>query len=80
MPKQYVQDKLEQEARQVCELILYGGAYVYVCGNARRMAKDVHAKMVGLMAEHPKFNNSVEAAEELVKVLKKQRRWQEDVW
>lgn len=78
--KEYVQNKLEQEASQVCRLILGRSAYVYVCGNARRMAKDVYATMLRLMAQRPKFNKSVEAADEYIKVMKKERRWQEDVW
>src|SRR5690606_31963146 len=39
--KIYVQDRLLERAADVFAWI-QGGAYVYVCGDANRMAKDVH--------------------------------------
>ncbi len=57
---------------------LNGGAHFYVCGDAQRMAKDVHATLKQIaMAEG---NMSEEAASEFLSNLTKSRRYQRDVY
>jgi sulfite reductase alpha subunit-like flavoprotein len=73
--KQYVQHLLNQQAEQVRELILRQGAYVYVCGNARSMAKDVYITMKELLEQDCDSNGDAYVAD-----MKKAKRWQEDVW
>lgn len=75
--KVYVQHRLEQEAQYVNEL-LEQGAYFYVCGDASRMAKDVQSALIRIISQQ----RSIEAkeAESLVKRMRLQGKYQEDVW
>lgn len=47
----YVQDRLREHGRELYAR-LEGGAHLYVCGDAGRMARDVHAALVGIVASH----------------------------
>lgn len=81
MPKTYVQDRLVEHQSQVCDLIVRHGAYVYICGNARRMARDVSAAMLKLLAADTAFEGRPESAvADFVGEMKREKRWQEDVW
>ena len=54
------------------------GAHIYVCGDQTRMAKDVHAALIDIVAEHG--NKSAEDAEDYVKNLRSAKRYQRDVY
>ncbi|MDF1754835.1 MAG: assimilatory sulfite reductase (NADPH) flavoprotein subunit [Verrucomicrobiales bacterium] len=75
--KVYVQDKLRQSAAEVYEWIK-GGAHIYVCGDASRMAHDVHTALIEIIAEHG--GKSTEEAEAFVAEMKKAKRYQRDVY
>jgi sulfite reductase (NADPH) flavoprotein alpha-component len=47
--KAYVQNRLREHARELYAW-LERGAHLYVCGDATRMAKDVHAALVDVLA------------------------------
>ena len=49
--KIYVQDRMRQTGRDLWAW-LSEGAHVYVCGDAKRMAKDVELALVDIVAEH----------------------------
>lgn len=49
--KIYVQQRLREQGRDVYDW-LEGGAYLYVCGDAAKMAKDVHAALLDVIATH----------------------------
>jgi sulfite reductase (NADPH) flavoprotein alpha-component len=51
---------------------------VYVCGDASRMAKDVHSALRTIVAEQGGMTN--DAAEEYVDSLKEQHRYHRDVY
>jgi sulfite reductase (NADPH) flavoprotein alpha-component len=75
--KQYVQDKLHDQAASIRRLVLRENAHVYICGNAARMAKDVAAAMRGILAED---GETVAGVEEYLVEMKRTKRWCEDVW
>lgn len=75
--KFYVQDRMREVGRDVWTW-LAEGAHVYVCGDAKRMAKDVERALVDITAEHGA--RSVDEAVAFVSELKKKGRFQLDVY
>ncbi|MDW5375792.1 assimilatory sulfite reductase (NADPH) flavoprotein subunit [Halomonas sp. HP20-15] len=75
--KVYVQDRLRERGAELYRW-LEDGAHVYVCGDAERMAPDVHAALVEIVAEHG--GHSFEQAGEYLKQLTRDRRYQRDVY
>jgi sulfite reductase (NADPH) flavoprotein alpha-component len=75
--KIYVQDRMLEEAQTFWSW-LQDGASVYVCGDASRMAKDVHAAIQTIVAEQGGM--TTEAAEEYMHSLKEQHRYHRDVY
>jgi sulfite reductase (NADPH) flavoprotein alpha-component len=54
------------------------GAYFYVCGDASRMAKDVELSLLDVIAKGS--NGTLEHATEYLSAMKKQKRYQRDVY
>ncbi|WP_455002247.1 assimilatory sulfite reductase (NADPH) flavoprotein subunit [Cardiobacterium hominis] len=75
--KVYVQDKLREEAASVWQW-LKDGAYVYVCGDAARMAKDVERALLDIIAGEGGMD--VDAAADYLDELRQARRYQRDVY
>ncbi|KAI8084726.1 uncharacterized protein BX664DRAFT_171383 [Halteromyces radiatus] len=75
--KIYVQHRLEEHGQAMWQL-LEKGAYIYVCGDAKNMARDVNQTFVNLAMEYG--NKSEDKALEYVKSLRNIGRYQEDVW
>ena len=75
--KVYVQDKLREEAASVWQW-LKDGAYVYVCGDAARMAKDVERALLDIIAGEGSMD--VDAAADYLDELRQARRYQRDVY
>jgi sulfite reductase (NADPH) flavoprotein alpha-component len=75
--KVYVQDRMREAGSELWRW-LNEGAYVYVCGDAKRMAKDVERALVDIAAEHGA--RSTEEAINFVAGLKKAGRYQADVY
>lgn len=75
--KVYVQHKLREHGRELYAW-LESGAHLYVCGDATRMAKDVHAALIGIIAEHG--GKSAEDAAEQLSQLQTQGRYARDVY
>jgi sulfite reductase (NADPH) flavoprotein alpha-component len=75
--KRYVQHRLLEQGRDVYEW-LDGGAHLYVCGDANRMAKDVHKALVAIVAEHG--TRPTEDAEAWLSQLIQQGRYARDVY
>ena len=57
---------------------LEDGAHLYVCGDEKAMAKDVHAMLARIVADQS--GRSAEAAEAWLAELKRARRYQRDVY
>lgn len=75
--KVYVQDKMLESGATLWEWI-QAGAYFYVCGDAKRMAKDVDAALHKIAQEHGGLGEEESAA--FFKQLKKDKRYQRDVY
>jgi sulfite reductase (NADPH) flavoprotein alpha-component len=75
--KIYVQHRLREQGRRLYDW-LERGAHVYVCGDAERMAGDVHQALLGIVEEHGGLSS--ERAAEYVNELKAARRYQRDVY
>ena len=75
--KVYVQDRMRENAAEVWSW-LKGGAYFYVFGDAKRMAKDVDTALFDIIAQQGGLDAT--AAADFVKQLKKDRRYQRDVY
>lgn len=77
--KVYVQQHLHAAAAEVADLLSdEKRGHLYVCGDAKRMAKDVHAAVVDILKTH--LDISTAAAEDKLKQLTDQDRYQRDVW
>ena len=77
LTKVYVQDRMREHAAELWAW-LKGGAHFYVCGDAKRMAKDVDTALLDVVAQQGGMDAT--AAAEYVKQLKKDKRYQRDVY
>ena len=75
--KIYVQHRMLEHARDMWAW-LEEGAHVYVCGDAKRMAKDVDAALHEVIEKAG--GKSDEQAAEYVAKLKREKRYQRDVY
>jgi sulfite reductase (NADPH) flavoprotein alpha-component len=75
--KFYVQDRMREVGRELWTW-LAGGANVYVCGDVKRMAKDVERALVDIVAQFGA--RSTDEAVSFVGELKKKGRFQQDVY
>jgi sulfite reductase (NADPH) flavoprotein alpha-component len=75
--KVYVQHKLWDRRAELIEW-LDGGAFFYVCGDAKAMAKDVRAALVRAYADVKAL--SPEAAERAVMTLEREKRYLQDTY
>ncbi len=73
--KVYVQDRMREDAAELWQWIAQG-AHFYVCGDASRMAKDVDAALHEIVANQ----GGMESAAEFVARMKKEKRYQRDVY
>jgi sulfite reductase (NADPH) flavoprotein alpha-component len=75
--KLYVQHRIWEQRRDLVDW-LDNGAYFYVCGDAKAMAKDVRAALVRAYADVKAL--SVEAAEQAVNFLDREYRYLQDTY
>jgi sulfite reductase (NADPH) flavoprotein alpha-component len=75
--KVYVQHRITQQAEHVWQW-LQNGAHVYICGDAERMAKDVHQALVGVVVSQGGL--TADAAEAYLEDLRSNKRYQKDVY
>lgn len=77
--KTYVQDRMREHSQELWRW-LQGGAYFYVCGDARHMAKGVHDTLIEIAAREGHM--SAEAAADYVNVtlMKTEKRYLRDVY
>jgi sulfite reductase (NADPH) flavoprotein alpha-component len=76
--KVYVQDRMMESAAEIWKWLEGEGAHFFVCGDARRMAKDVDAALRKIVEEHG--GKDTDAANEYVEKLKSDKRYKRDVY
>jgi sulfite reductase (NADPH) flavoprotein alpha-component len=75
--KIYVQHRLLEQGKDVYAW-LEDGATLYVCGDANRMAPDVHEALLAIVAREGGMSR--EQADEYIKRLQQEKRYQRDVY
>ena len=75
--KVYVQHRISEHSAQFNEW-LQNGASIYICGDEKNMAKDVHQAIRNVLIKEQ--NLSEEDAEAYLKQMKKDKRYQRDVY
>nr|WP_263314649.1 assimilatory sulfite reductase (NADPH) flavoprotein subunit [Mammaliicoccus sp. Marseille-Q6498] len=75
--KVYVQHKIEENSKEFYQWI-EDGASIYVCGDEKNMAKDVNHAILNVIQAEGGYNE--EEAEAFLTQLKKDRRYQRDIY
>jgi sulfite reductase (NADPH) flavoprotein alpha-component len=75
--KVYVQHRLQEQGAGLWRW-LQEGAHLYVCGDASRMAPDVEQALLEVTRTHGGLDE--QAAQEYLKQLRRERRYQKDVY
>src|ERR1035437_3867754 len=75
--KIYVQDRMQEHAAELYAW-LERGAYFYVCGDASHMAKSVELALLDAVAKGSQV--TPDAAAEYLSTMKKQKRYQRDIY
>ncbi len=76
--KSYVQHKMRENADKIWKWLDAEGAHFFVCGDARRMAKDVDAALRKIIQEQG--GKTEEQTNEYVEKLKADKRYKRDVY
>lgn len=76
--KVYVTHRMKENKEELWRLIGQQGGHLYVCGDAKMMAKDVHNIVVDVIQTGGQMSH--EAAEAYVKKMEQQKRYSADVW
>ncbi|WP_410515155.1 assimilatory sulfite reductase (NADPH) flavoprotein subunit [Paenibacillus sp. BR2-3] len=75
--KVYVQHRILEKSRELYEW-LQEGAHIYICGDKKNMAHDVHAALVTVIQQEGGI--SPEEAEAYLENMQQQQRYQRDVY
>lgn len=75
--KRYVQDRVNEEAAEVCDLLVEGNAYFYICGSAA-MAREVSDTVARIVMQRQGWSET--QMKEFADRQKRQKRWLQDVW
>jgi len=76
--KVYVQDLIWDDRKNIADAILNGKGYVYICGDAKSMSKEVEEVIARILGE-AKGGSEAEGVAE-IKLMKERSRLMLDVW
>jgi len=76
--KVYVQNRILENKELVWNLLKDKNGYLYVCGDARQMAKAVSAALHSVVCEYGKMTD--QQATTFIEELQKSGRYMQDVW
>ena len=74
----YVQDAMVEHGAELVQLVVDEEARLYVCGDAKGMARGVQAKLEEILVAERGYEP--DESVELVKKLRQEKRYLEDVW
>lgn len=74
----YVQDNIQLHGQEVVRILLHENGCIYVCGDAKNMAKDVHDALVEIISKEIGVEK-LEAMKTLA-TLKEEKRYLQDIW
>ncbi|KAG0763704.1 hypothetical protein G6F57_007070 [Rhizopus arrhizus] len=77
-PKVYVQDLIKNDSAQLFDLIVNKDAAVYICGDAKGMAKGVQDALAEMLVEHQKVD-AAEANKILIEWISS-KKYLRDLW
>src|SRR4029079_45608 len=77
--KIYVQDRMKEQARELWAW-LQAGAFLYVCGDARRMAKDVHQALIDIATSQGSLSPAAAADYINITLMRTEKRYLRDVY
>jgi sulfite reductase (NADPH) flavoprotein alpha-component len=75
--KIYIQHLMEEQSKELWQWI-QEGANIYLCGDAKQMAKDVNNTLLSIFQKEGSL--SLEESKELLHLMRKQKRFQVDVY
>lgn len=75
--KAYVQDRVRENADELCDLMINHDTYLYICGSAN-MAREVSNVIGSGLSERQDWNG--EQLKAFTDRQKRSKRWQQDVW
>lgn len=75
--KVYVQHRMLEKSKELFQW-LEEGAVLYVCGDEKNMAKDVHNTLLQIIEKEGGLNH--EEAKEYLSIMQKEKRYQRDVY
>lgn len=76
--KVYVQDLLLKDSKLLWQLIDQDKASIYVCGDAKHMAHDVHQALLSVLQSEGQMN--LQKSVQYLKELEDNSRYEKDVW
>ena len=77
--KVYVQHRMLEHSRDLWDW-LQNGAFFYVCGDARRMARDVHQTLIDIAQKEGGLSSAAAADYVNVTLMKSEKRYLRDVY
>ncbi|XP_071075805.1 methionine synthase reductase isoform X2 [Desmodus rotundus] len=77
-PVKYVQDNIRLHSKPVARVLLRENGCIYVCGDAKNMAKDVNDTLVEIISKEAGVDK-LEAMKTLA-ALKEEKRYLQDIW
>jgi sulfite reductase (NADPH) flavoprotein alpha-component len=77
--KVYVQDRMREHARELWDW-LQNGAYFYVCGDAKHMARGVHQALIEIARQEGGLSAEAAAAYVSEQLMKTEKRYLRDVY
>jgi sulfite reductase (NADPH) flavoprotein alpha-component len=75
--KVYVQHRIKEQGEAIWALLQSGG-HVYICGDAKYMAVDVHSALKDIVTQYGSMDH--QAAEKFLHDLETSNKYQKDIW